>query len=62
MRGFARINNSKAILHGLTFRPIERIAADTLGWASGRADDYELLAGLKPDRERTLLEEWTARV
>jgi 2'-hydroxyisoflavone reductase len=58
MHGFARINCSKAISHGLTFRPIQRTAADTLAWAISRPEDYKLLAGLKPEREQELLGEW----
>jgi 2'-hydroxyisoflavone reductase len=61
MHGFARINCRKAISDGLTFRPIRDIAADTLDWARSRPQDYEIRAGLKPDRESKLLQEWNAR-
>jgi len=61
MHGFARIDCSKAISDGLTFRPIRQTALDTLNWAGTRPTEYELAAGLKPDREQALLAEWAAR-
>lgn len=53
--GFARVNVSKAIAAGLTFRPLEETIRDTLEWASTRPKDYEWLAGLKDEREHELL-------
>ncbi len=57
-RGMARINCDKAISDGLTFRDIRFTTADTLAWARSRPEEVELLAGLKPDRERELLKLW----
>lgn len=53
--GFARVNVSKAIAAGLTFRPLEETIRDTLEWASTRPKDYKWLAGLKDEREHELL-------
>ena len=61
MHGFARINCRKAIAHGLAFRSIRRTVADTLHWAGTRPEEYDLHAGLKPEREHALLAEWAAR-
>lgn len=61
MRGFSSINCRMAISDGLTFRSIDSIAADTLAWANTRPADYELRAGLKPERESELLAAWGSR-
>jgi 2'-hydroxyisoflavone reductase len=53
--GFARMNVSKAIHAGLTFRPLEETVRDTLAWAKTRPADHEWRAGLKPEREQELL-------
>ena len=53
--GMLAVDVSRAVATGLTFRPIEETARDTLAWASGR----ELTkAGLAPERESELLREW----
>ncbi len=55
-------DNRKAILHGLTFRPIAETIRDTLDWAvNERPKDRPWAAGMKPEREAELLEEWRAR-
>jgi 2'-hydroxyisoflavone reductase len=53
--GFSRVNISKALAAGLTFRPLEETVADTLAWAQTRPDGIEWRAGLKPQRESELL-------
>jgi 2'-hydroxyisoflavone reductase len=55
-QGLLEVDVRKAVAHGLTFRPIEDTVRATLA-------DAELTdtAGLKPDRERELLEAWAAR-
>ncbi len=53
--GFARVDISKAIHAGLTFRPLEYTVRDTLEWASTLPDDYEWRAGLGSQREAELL-------
>jgi len=54
--GFARVDILKAIHAGLTFRPLEYTVRDTLEWASTLPQDHEWRAGLKPEREKELLE------
>lgn len=53
--GFSRINVSKAVNAGLTFRPLEETVRDTIDWANMRPSDHEWRAGLKPEREQELL-------
>jgi 2'-hydroxyisoflavone reductase len=53
--GFARIDSSKAIHAGLTFRPLEETVRDTLDWAKTRPTDHEWKAGLSPEREAEVL-------
>lgn len=53
--GFARIDISKAIQAGLTFRPLEETVRDTLEWAKTRPADYGWRAGLKAEREAEVL-------
>jgi 2'-hydroxyisoflavone reductase len=53
--GFARIDVSKAIRAGLTFRPLEKTIGDTLEWAQTRPADHEWKAGLTPEREAEIL-------
>ena len=54
--GFARVDTSKAINAGLTFIPLVNTIRETLKWASSRPAEHEWLAGLKPEREKELLE------
>jgi 2'-hydroxyisoflavone reductase len=54
--GFSQVDVSKAIAAGLTFRPLAETVRDTLAWAQTRLSDYEMRAGLKPEREAELLE------
>ncbi len=55
MRGFSRIDCTKAINSGLTFRPIADTAADTLAWANTREPGTALKAGLAAEREAELI-------
>jgi 2'-hydroxyisoflavone reductase len=54
--GFSRVNISKAIAAGLTFRPLAKTVRDTLDWALTRPADHQWRAGLSPERESKLLE------
>ena len=54
--GFSRIDVSKAIDAGLTFRPLEETVRDTLDWANTRPPDHEWRAGLSEEREAQILE------
>lgn len=53
--GFSRVDVAKAIAAGLTYRPLTETVRDTLVWAKTRQSDYEMRAGLKPEREAELL-------
>jgi 2'-hydroxyisoflavone reductase len=53
--GFSRIDVSRAIGAGLTFRPLEETIRDTIAWAETRPNDHEWRAGLNSDKERILL-------
>ncbi len=53
--GFARLDISKAIAAGLTFRPLEETVRDTLEWARRRPPDHPWRAGITAERERDLL-------
>ena len=54
--GFSRVNVSKAVKAGLTFRPLEDTVRDTIVWAGTRPADHEWRAGLKAEREKELLD------
>jgi 2'-hydroxyisoflavone reductase len=51
--GLHRVSNERALAAGLTFRPLEDTARDTLAEAATTDD-----AGLKPEREAELLAKW----
>ena len=53
-------DNRRAIARGLKFRPLAKIAADTLDWHRKRsaAQQQNLRAGLSRDREAELLHKW----
>jgi hypothetical protein len=50
-----RVGDDRAVERGLTFRPLEDTVRGTLADAA-LTDD----AGMKPERERELLDEWAA--
>lgn len=54
--GSCRMDVSKAIAAGLTFRPLDETVRDTLAWAQTRPASHEWRAGLKAEREMELLE------
>lgn len=53
--GFSRVDVSKAIEAGLTFRPLEETVKDTLAWAQTRPLDHQWRAGLTAEREAQVL-------
>jgi 2'-hydroxyisoflavone reductase len=53
--GFSRVNVSKAIAAGLTFRPLADTVRDTLDWAKTRPANHPWRAGLAAEREIELL-------
>ena len=58
--GLGRTSIKKALAAGLTFRPLETTARDTLAWFKTLPADRQatLKAGLKPEREAEVLAEW----
>jgi 2'-hydroxyisoflavone reductase len=61
--GWSRVSIARALDKGLTFRPLAVTARDTIDWfaslpAERRAN---MLAGLKPEREKEVLAAWHAR-
>ena len=61
----AHVANERAVARGLKFRPVAQTIADTLSWvrATGRQPAWGTGAvpGLSPERESTLLKEWSER-
>ena len=55
-RGMHRVDSSRALAAGLTFRPLADTVRATLENAETTDD-----AGLTPEREREILEAWKAR-
>jgi 2'-hydroxyisoflavone reductase len=63
MGGMGRTSIAKALAKGLTFRPLEVTARDTLAYFKSLPPERqaELKAGLKPEREKEVLEAWHKR-
>lgn len=61
--GFHRRSNAAAVKAGLTFRPLETTAADTLAWWNSlpQARRSAPKTGLTAEREAALLAEWKAK-
>ena len=62
--GFARFDITREVERGLTFRPLAITAADTLEYYFSRpeAEQRDLGAGLRPEREAEVLAAWHVRV
>ena len=58
--GLSRTNIQKALAEGLTFRPLDVTARDTLAWFKTQPAERreKLKAGLTPEREKEVLAEW----
>jgi 2'-hydroxyisoflavone reductase len=63
MGGMGRVSNARAVARGLTFRPAEDTARDTLAWFKTQPAERQekLRAGLAPEREREVLAAWHQR-
>ena len=59
-RGIFEVDCAKAINVGLSFKTLKQTIKDTLQWHATRSPHHELKVGLKPDKERELLEKWHA--
>lgn len=55
LAGVMRLDRSKAIAAGLTYRPIAATIADTLDWDRTRDPSIPRLAGLSEEREQAIL-------
>jgi 2'-hydroxyisoflavone reductase len=63
---FLQMSVAKAVAAGLSFRPVEETARDTLAWAQATGAESVTetpygTAGLAPAREAELLEAWRSR-
>lgn len=54
----SQVSISLALDSGLKFRSLTETVADTQAWERTRAEDYDWLNGLKPEREVELLGAW----
>ena len=61
LAGMRRVDVSKAVMAGLTFRPIAQTVQDTLAWDHARPPNVPLKAGLTREREAALLALWRQR-
>jgi 2'-hydroxyisoflavone reductase len=58
--GVTRTNISRALSKGLTFRPLDETALDTLAWFKSQSPDRQahMKAGITPEREAEVLAAW----
>jgi 2'-hydroxyisoflavone reductase len=56
--GFYSVSSAKAIANGLNFRPVAETVRDTLTWDATQPPDVPRPSGLRPERERELLDAW----
>lgn len=61
--GFARVDCSRAIVRGLTFRPVDTTVRDTLSWWKEQPAErtQSLRAGITAEREAEVLRAWRER-
>lgn len=55
---FDAVDSSKALAAGLSFRPVEDTARDTLEWMRSRLRYQDLKAGFSPEFEHGLPQHW----
>ncbi len=51
------IDITRALSEGLTFRPLAHTVRDTLDWLQSRDEPFSYINGLRPDRERQILQQ-----
>jgi 2'-hydroxyisoflavone reductase len=56
------VDNAKAMVSGLTTRPLIETVRDTLAWDLSRPVDLKRKAGMDPSREAELLRKWHERM
>lgn len=59
--GLGKINISKALDQGLTFKDLEKTIYDTLEWDKSRTENTKLRAGIDPKKEKNLLEKFKSQ-
>jgi 2'-hydroxyisoflavone reductase len=61
--GMGRVSNARAVARGLTFRPVEDTARDTLAWFKTQPPERQekLRSGLSAQRESEVLAAWHQR-
>jgi 2'-hydroxyisoflavone reductase len=61
--GFSKVDCSRALAQGLTFRPLAETVRDTLAWWYALPEERRAKprAGLPPEREAEVLAAWHAR-
>jgi 2'-hydroxyisoflavone reductase len=60
-KALMQVSVKKALKNGLTFRPMDAIVRDTLEFARTRPADYQLRAGIAPEKEARVLKAWHER-
>lgn len=62
-RAFMQVSVAKAVARGLTYRPFDVTARDTLAWCKSRPAERQanLRAGIDPEKEKRVLAAWHAR-
>lgn len=58
MKGFMFVDSSKAVDHGLNYRPLKTTVQDTLSWFRTNRNNEPLTANLDPEKEQLLLQKW----
>jgi 2'-hydroxyisoflavone reductase len=61
MKGFMSLDCSKAVSHGLSFRPLADTARDIMAWVKTLPPDRKWVAGLKPEKEQQIMADWKKR-
>jgi 2'-hydroxyisoflavone reductase len=56
--GFFAFDNTRAVQAGLTFRLLADTVGATMLWAASRPQDHAWRAGISPEREADLLQDW----
>jgi 2'-hydroxyisoflavone reductase len=58
-----QVSVAKAVSKGLTYRPLELTARDTLAYCKSRPAERQasMRAGIDPEKERRVLAAWHAR-
>lgn len=59
-RGFALIDDKKAVENGLRYRPLKATISDALSWSNVYSPKYKITVGLGENQEQELINEWKA--